>query len=83
MADIVTAVTEVKATADAILEIIGNAAPSVAGEAAIAESTLDLIADLITKAITAYNSASSTPITVASIAELMPSATALTAPDAA
>lgn len=81
--DVSTTITEVQATADTILTVIGNTAPAVAGEAALSEEVLNLIAELASKALAAWSASSGIAITPESVAALMPNTTPLSSPDAA
>jgi hypothetical protein len=78
---ITAGIAEVQAVGDQILVTIEGLAPGVALEAGTAETVLNLLAQLVTKAITAFSAAANTPITPESIAALMPDSTPLSAPD--
>ena len=73
---------EVQAASDTILATVGTAAPGVALPAALAETIVDLIAQLASKAIAAYHEAQGIPITVETVRDLLPSGTPLSPPDA-
>jgi hypothetical protein len=78
--EVTTAVTETQAVGDTILATLEAVDPAVDIPAATAATILDLIAELVSKALTAYSAASGTPITTATIEALLPNATPLTAP---
>lgn len=80
--NISSAVTEVQAIGDTILNTIQAVDPGIALPAASAQIILDLIAKLAATALTAWSNASGTPITVESIQALLPNQTPLSAPDA-
>lgn len=79
---VVNAINEVKLVGDTILSTLQVAEPGVALPAASAEIILNLIADLVSKALTAYSAASGVAITVESVQALVANTTPLTAPDA-
>lgn len=78
---VVAVVTDVQTIGDAILEEVGALVPGTAVPAAAAEKILDLLAELASKAITAWGAASNTPINAETIAALLPNATPLSPPD--
>jgi hypothetical protein len=78
--EVTTAVTETQAVGDTILTTVGTLDPAVAIPVAAAGTILDLLAKMVSKALTAYGAASGTPITTATIEALLPNATPLTKP---
>jgi hypothetical protein len=76
------AISEVQAVGDTILTTLEAVDPGVALPAATAEIILDLVAKYAVKALTAWSTASGTPITVESIQALLPNPEALSLPDA-
>lgn len=76
----VTAVTEVKTIADAILAEVEQAVPGIAGQVATGQAIMDLVATMVTKALGAWSASSGTPITAESVLTLLPNATPLTPP---
>ena len=78
---VVSVVTDVQAVGDAILLEVESLIPGAAIPAAAAQKILDLLAELASKAITAWGTASGTPITVETITALLPNPTPLTAPN--
>lgn len=81
--EVTAGIEEVQAVGDQILVTIEGLDPGVALEAGVAETVLNLLAQLVTKAITAYSGAADAPITPETIAALMPNSTPLSAPDPA
>lgn len=77
-----TAVTEVQVIGDEILKTVAALDPQASLPAGVAVTVLDLAAEMIGKAIDAYNSASGVVIDKDSVLALLPNATPLTAPDA-
>jgi hypothetical protein len=80
-AQVTGAINEVKLAGDTILSTLETVDPAVALPAATAEQVLNLVADLVGKALTAWSAASGVPITVESVQALLPNQTALTQPD--
>jgi hypothetical protein len=81
-ATVTTAINEVKLAGDTILSTLEVVDPAVALPAAAAQQVLDLVAVLVSKALTAYSAASGAPITVESVQALLANPVPLTAPDA-
>jgi hypothetical protein len=79
-AQVASAVTEVQTVADLILATIEKSVPSVAGEATITQEALDLLAEMVAKAMGAWSAASGVAITADSVQALLPNQTPLTAP---
>lgn len=79
---VVTAVQEAQGVGDTILEIVKQVDPGVAVEGAMAEEVLNLAAQMVVKAMTAYTAAGGDPITAETIAKLAPNPIPLSAPDA-
>jgi len=80
IAGVVTAVQDVQTVSGTILATIETTDPAVAGEAETAGALVDLIGQLVSAALTAYSSASGTPITVETVQALLPDATPLNQP---
>ncbi len=78
-ADVAATITEVSSVADQILKELA-VVPAIGAGAAVADNVLVLVTDLVTKALTAWSTASGVPITPESVAALLPNATPLTAP---
>lgn len=76
-------VAEAQAAGNTILYAVGTFAPDEKIPADEAARILALVADLATKALTAWAAAADTPITVDSVKGLLPNPTPLTPPDAA
>jgi len=79
---IATYVREGQAIGDQILSTVAGVDPGVALPAATAGVVLDLTAQLVVKALTAWATASGTPISAESIIALLPDPAPLTEPDA-
>lgn len=75
-----TAVQEVQAVGDEILEVLEGVDPALALPSELAEKILNLSGTMLTKALAAFQGASGTPITADSIAALMPNSTPLDKP---
>jgi hypothetical protein len=73
-------VAEVKAAADLILTTIETVAPSVGGEAAMAQNIVDLVATMVQKALSAYSAASGVEVNAETVLALLPNPTPLTPP---
>lgn len=80
--DTTTVVTDVQQIGDAILAEVGTLVPGLEAPAATAQKIVDLLAQLASKAITAWGAASGTPITTETISALLPNQTPLTPPTA-
>lgn len=78
-ADVSAVVTEIEAIADSILKEL-EAVPAIAGAAGIADTVVELLGSLLSKALLAWSAASGTPITVESVQALLPNSTPLTEP---
>ena len=81
-ADITNAVTEVQDAGDLILAEIEALDPAVAVPAAVAGNVLDLVSNMVNKALAALNAAQGVAIDAVSIATLAPDSTPLTPPTA-
>jgi len=79
---VTTAITSAQAIGDTVLKTIEGIDPAVDVPAESAGTILDLTAQLVTAALTAYSAASGTPIDATTIAALLPNATPLSAPTA-
>jgi hypothetical protein len=79
-ASVSTTMTEIQGVADMVLKTIEAVDPAVGVPVATAGAVVDLIASLISKAVTAWSAASNTPITVDTLKALLPDATPLTPP---
>ncbi len=79
---IASSITEISGIADAILKAL-ETIPAIAGPAAVADEIVVLVAELASKAVTAWSQASGTPITVESLNALLPNPVPLSAPDPA
>jgi hypothetical protein len=77
-----TDVTEVQGVAGTILSTIEALDPAVDVPAETAGAALTLLGGLVTAALTAWSNASRIPITVESVAALLPDATPLPLPPA-
>jgi hypothetical protein len=75
-----TDITSATTIANTILQTIEAVDPAAELPAAEAGTVIDLTADLVTAALTAYGNASGTPINATTIAALMPNPTPLSAP---
>ena len=75
-AEVATAIAGIQADSTAVLAIVEAADPALTAPIGVAE----LMASLAAKALTAWSSASQTPITSDSVAALMPNAAPLSAP---
>lgn len=78
-ADVSAVVTEIEAVADSILKEL-EVVPAVAGPAGIADTVVELLGGLLSKALLAWSAASGTPITIESVQALLPNSTPLTPP---
>jgi proteasome assembly chaperone (PAC2) family protein len=79
---VTTAIASVQTIGDSIIKELEAVDPSSVVPAGTAGLILDLSAQMVTAAITAFAAASGTTIDAASIAALMPNATPLSAPTA-
>jgi hypothetical protein len=75
-------VQEGQVIGDQILKSIELMSPGIAVPAELAQTILDLIAQLVAKALAAYEASAGVPITPETLMALMPNAVPLTAPDA-
>lgn len=80
VAEVTSSITAVQAVGDSILAVLETADPALDVPAATAGTILDLLAELVTKALTAYSGASGTPINATTIAALMPNPAPLSEP---
>lgn len=78
---VITAVQETQAIGDTILATLSAVDPAVALPDAAAQQILDLVAQMATKALTAWSASSGVAITAESVTALLPNPTPLTAPD--
>lgn len=82
VAQVTSDITATQAVSNTILETIEAVDPAVELPAAAVGTVIDLLAELVTAALTAYSNASGTPINATTIAALMPNPTPLSAPTA-